>query len=262
MNLLFAISTWLTALAISVALEQSLSGLARLYRLRREPMVSEQHAAAFYQRSLFTWASADMRRLWLGLIVVATCGWLAWLRHPLWALPAGASLLASLLWDLSVWECVAVSRWQVAWRRGWSRSVRRVPTAQVARVHVIERTGPRARAFGTCCLALELHNGRAVKLPRTGRWPGLRAVQQASAFLRQRQRETAQERRLDARERQRAARRARRLMPEASELRLKREIVALREARSHNERQRAMARYHELPAPEHKQPVSDTLMLT
>lgn len=271
MTLLLTLSTWLTALAIAVALEQSLSGLARLYRLRREPMVSDRHTAAFYQRSLLTWASADVRRLWLGLIAAATCGWLAWLAHPLWALAATAALLGSLAWDLATWECVAVSRWQVAWRRGWRRSVRRLPTAQVARVHVIARARSarhgwlarlHGRALGTCCLALELHNGRAVKLPRTGGWAGRRSVEQASVFLRQRQLETAQERRENAREQRRAERRARRLIPEASEMRLKREIVALRAARSHNERQRAMTRFHELPPPERNPSVSDTLMLT
>jgi hypothetical protein len=271
MTLLFALSTWLTALAVSVALEQSLSGLARLYRLRREPMVSDRHTAAFYQRSLFTFASAEMRRLWLGLIAAATCGWLAWLQHPLWALAAAAALLGSLVWDLAVWECVAVSRWQVAWRRGWRRSVRRLPTAQVARVHVIERAPGRrpgwlarqqARVLGSCCLALELHNGRAVKLPRAGGWAGRRSVEQASAFLRQRQLETALERRDNAREQRRAERRARRLIPQASEIQFRREIVALRAACSRNERQRAMTRFHELPPPDRHQPVSDTLMLT
>jgi hypothetical protein len=250
MTLLLTLCTGLTALVVSITLEQTLSALARLYRLRHEPMVSDQHPTAFYQRSLFTFASAEMRWLWLGLIAAATCGWLAWRAHPLWALAATAALLGSLVWDLSIWECVAVSRWQVAWRRGWRRSVRRVPTAQIARVHVIERPLSRrhgwlarhhGHALGTCCLALELHNGHAVKLPRTGRWPGLRAVAQASAFLRQRQRETAHERRRSVHEQRRAERRARRLWPE---------------------HQRAMTRYHELPPPERHPLGSDTLMLT
>lgn len=225
------------ALLATIAMEQLLSLSLRAWLLRRDPLVSSLDETASYQRSLFTAASREVRRIWRGLFAAGGLAGLGLLLHPLCFVPAVGLLLLTLKWELDTWECVAVSPWQVAWRRGWRRSIRRLPMVQVARVHLVERELSRrhgwiaqrwGRPLGSCYLALELHNGRAVKLPRTGLIAGRAAVEQAAQFLRRRQRAAQRERRETLREQQRAARRARRLLPDPRERTLQRELAQLR----------------------------------
>jgi len=57
-----------------------------------------------------------------------------------------------------------------------------VPVSQVAEVHVVEKSvyGP----LRICYVALTLHGGKAIKLPRTGVLGGLGAVEDLANFVR------------------------------------------------------------------------------
>lgn len=233
------LGTVAAAIAVTVVLEQALVWALRRWLLRRDPLVSAVDQTVSYHRSLAALAAADVRRTWRGLIgagLLAACGLLL---SPLCFLPALVLLGLTLQHELETWECVAISPWQVAWRRGWRRSIRRLPLVQVARVHLVERALPLrhggfarhwGRELGSCYLALELHNGRAVKLPRTSLLTDREGVEQAARFLRRRLREAERERRQALRDHQRATRRARRLLPDAREGALQRELAALRRA--------------------------------
>lgn len=258
------------ALLVVLALEQLIATLAKTWRLRQEPLVSDQHRIGGYERSIFTWGVAELRPLWAALAGSALALWLAGTAHVAWALPALALLAAAVWQDLRSWECVAISPWQIAWRRGWRRSVRRLPAAQIARVHRAGRRAPRDadtltrwrhQFFGHRYLALELHNGRAVKLPRTSAWAGGREVRIVAELLRTRQLEVVQQRREMARLQARAERRARRLRMSEAALDLQQEIAELRAARSRNQRLLAISAQHELPPPDPTRPAPETLML-
>lgn len=236
-DLLRLLGTALGAATAAVLLEQLCAEAWRRWWLRVDPLVSRVDDTVFYQRSLWTLSSPEVRRTWVGMGLGAALAASAVLLHPLMLLPCAAVLLATLVWELRNWECVAVSPWQVAWRRGWRRSVRRLPMLQIARVHLVERElgvqprwlpRPWGRPLGSCYLALELHNGRAVKLPRTNSATGRRAVVLAAQFLRQRKRAGERERLANLREQARILRQARRLMPDTRELALKRELAQLR----------------------------------
>jgi hypothetical protein len=234
------LGTVAAAVATTVVLEQLLAWALRSGLLRRDPLVSAIDQTLSYHRSLAALSAAEVRRTWRGLIgagLLAACGLLL---SPLCFLPALLLFGWALKHDLETWECVAVSPWQVAWRRGWRRSIRRLPLVQVARVHLVERSLPTrhgwlarrwGRELGSCYLALELHNGRAVKLPRTSLLADREGVEQAARFLRRRLREAERERRQALSDHQRATRRARRLLPDARERALQRELAALRRAR-------------------------------
>ncbi|HNB46096.1 MAG TPA: hypothetical protein PLW24_25730 [Burkholderiaceae bacterium] len=226
--------------AAAVVIEQLLALALRSALLRRDPLVSAVDQTVSYHRSLAALTAPDVRRTWRGLLGaggLAACGLLL---SPLCFLPALGLLGLALKNDIETWECVAISPWQVAWRRGWQRSIRRLPLVQVARVHLVERALPPehgwfarrwGRELGSCYLALELHSGRAVKLPRTSLLADRELVEHAARFLRRRLREAERERRQALRDHQRATRRARRLLPDARERSLQRELAALR--RSH-----------------------------
>lgn len=234
-----ALGTVAAAVTGTVVIEQLLAFALRTWLLRRDPLVSAVDQTVSYHRSLAALTAADVRRTWRGLIgagLLAACGLLL---SPLCFLPALLLLGWALKHELDTWECVAVSPWQVAWRRGWRRSIRRLPLVQVARVHLVERALPArhgwfarhwGRELGSCYLALELHNGRAVKLPRTSLLADRAVVEHAARFLRRRLREAERERRQALRDHQRATRRARRLLPDARERSLQRELAALRRA--------------------------------
>jgi hypothetical protein len=173
----------------------------------------------------------------VGLLASGLLSGLGLLLHPLLFVLAAAAMVATLAWELKTWECVAVSPWQVAWRRGWRRSIRRLPMVQIARIHMVERELSRrhgwiahrwGRLLGSCYLALELHNGRAVKLPRTALISGRAAVERAAQFLRKRKRLSERERIAALHEQRRANRRARRLMPDAGDQAFRRDLAQLR----------------------------------
>lgn len=258
------------ALLGSVALQQTLSGALRRWRLRQDPLVSSLHDASFYQRSLLTFASRDVRRLWVLLAATALAAALALLWHGLFWLPAALLLAWALQHDLAHWECVAVSPWQIAWRRGWQRSIRRLPLTQVARVHLVERELSHrhgwlarwaGRPLGSCYLALELHNGRAVKLPRTDWLTGRAVVERAAHFLRQRQRSSERERRQSLLVRRQVRRdRSLRRPLEGRERTLQRELADLR-----RQRPREVYRLGRWPAPQAEMPADtgpDTLQIS
>lgn len=249
MTLMMSILGWLSALAVVVAIEQGLAGQLRRWLLWREPLTAHPASASFYQRALFTPASAEVRGIWLGLVASASLLWLGGVLSAVAWLPAAVALALTLAWDMAVWECVAVGSWEVAWRRGWRRSVRRLPLEEVAQIHLVQRglwRGPGRLAFlgnqwlGSCYIALQLHDGSAVKLPRTGRLSGLEAVDGAVRALRQRKQRLDRERARTMRMQHYA--RLHRLQPAVQELALRHELVALRlTARRHRQHTNRLA---------------------
>jgi hypothetical protein len=212
----------LLALTGCLAVERVLVHAIRALLMAAWPMIGGQEASAGrlarYERSVFTLGAAEARTVLVALLLAGLGLWLGWGGSPAWT---GAGLLAfalALAWDLWTWECVEVSRWQLAWRRGWRHSVRRLPLVQVAEVHVVERRArlpgrwlPRhlGRVLGASYLAVELHNGRAIKLPRTALASGGAAVEQVAHHLQRHLRVVERQRRLATREQLRAMRRAR-----------------------------------------------------
>ncbi len=279
----------LIALGAVLAFEQALAGLLRAIALKREPLVSDGHRLASYQRSIWTWSAPEVRALWLGLLACAVCLRMVGLHDPLWAVPALGLFALSLAWDLEHWTFVAVSRWQVAWRCGWRGRIRRVPTAELARVHRIETPawgGRRPngqhgrlrhawhRLSGSGQLALELHNGHAVRLPVTDLLLGRPALRAMAGVLKTRQAEAMAQRQEDRRHRQRHQDRQRRRVrpaelsePLSDEAQaLQREMALLRAARSRAVRAagdrlpQGRPALLELPPPDPTRAAPDTLM--
>lgn len=236
---------WLSAFGVVVTVEQLLAAMLRRWYLYRVPLVSDPVPEACYERSLFTPASGSVRRLWLGLAVAASLLWLGHRDNPLWWALAGVALGLTLWRDLRSTESVAVSPWQVAWRRGWGRPVRRLPLEKIAHIHLMQRglwQGPSWLTYianqwlGSSYIVLQLHDRRTVTLPRTGRWLGHGGVEQVARELRRRKRR-------NDRERARSMRhdhylRLQRRESAAHELALRRELLSLRLAARRNEAQR------------------------
>jgi hypothetical protein len=225
------------ACAGATALEQFIAWALRRSLLTDTPPKGAAAPLARYERSLLTPHNSDVRWIRAGLVLAGLGTWLAQAWHPAaWTVAAAAWLMA-LAWDLWTWEGVTAGPERITWRRGLQRSPRSLRLAQVAEVYVVERParGPWARllrriglAEGSAYLALELHNGRAAKLPRTDRWLGVRSVRQVAGFLRIQQQIEAHSRRQALEDEHRARRRAPRILPDPVDLALRRELVALR----------------------------------
>lgn len=228
----------LCCLATALVLEQLLTRGVQALLLRRQPMVPDREASAGYQRSLFTPGSRASLEVGLGILVSGLCAWLGWAGFtPAWAL-AALGLAAAAAWDLWTWECVQVSAWQVVWRRGRSRQVRRLALGEISRVHVVERgldgrdpteAGFMGRRLGTCYLALELHSGGAIKLPRTGWLAGAGQVRASASLIRRQRRQADRERMVAIRHQLNALSRRARPLPDAEQVALQHELCALKD---------------------------------
>lgn len=226
------------ACGVATVLEQTVAwGLRRTVLSDATPAHSPHAPLARYERTLLTPYNSDVRWVRAGLMLAGLAGWLTQAWHPAaWTIAIAAWLMA-LAWDLWTWEGVTAGTERIVWRRGLQRSARTLRLSQIAEVYAVERPGRGLWAAllnrlglqgGTAYLAVELHNGRAAKLPRTDRWLGVQGVRQLAHHVRLRQQIDAYERRQTQYDELIAQRRAPRLLPDPVDLALKRELVALR----------------------------------
>ncbi len=160
-----------------VLLEQWLaSGVIRWWH-RRHPALGGERFRVLYQRSLFTPVGGGVGGIWLAL--VAGAGILTHAVHDrTWAwLACAACVLVALAADLRTRSVVMLGVRELRWHRGLGVRERRVSLRDVASVRLIERpavswpvlAGARwLGPLGVCQLVLTLHDGRLVRLPRTG----------------------------------------------------------------------------------------------
>jgi hypothetical protein len=229
-----------TACGLATALEQGVAWMLRRSLLTDALPADTGRPLARYERTLLTSHNSDVRWIRAGLVLTGLSIWLAQAWHPAaWTVAAAAWLMA-LAWDLWSWEGVMAGPERIVWRRGLQRSPRSLRLAQVAEVYVVERPARGLGAAllrrlglqdGTAYLAVELHNGRAAKLPRTDRWLGVRSLRQMANHIRLLQQIEAHSRRQALEDEHRARRRAPRILPDPVDLALKRELVALRRQR-------------------------------
>ena len=173
----------LVCLALAVALEVLVFRVTRTVLLSASPLSGDHTDSVVYHRSLFTPGERSLAAVWAGLLVAGGAFWAAWSFGQSWGYAlAAVAWTAALAKDLWGWERAAASVKFVTWRRGWNQTSRRVPVTQVAEVHVVEKTvaGP----LRTCYVALTLHGGKAVKLPRTTSLGGLSNVEDFANFVR------------------------------------------------------------------------------
>lgn len=228
----------MAACGVATVLEQAVAwGLRRTVLSDATPAHSPHAPLARYERTLLTPHNAEVRWIRAGLMLAGLSGWLAGAWHPAaWTIAIAAWLMA-LAWDLWTWEGVTAGTERIVWRRGLQRSARTLRLSQIAEVYAVERPARGLWAAiqrrlglqgGTAYLAVELHNGRAAKLPRTDRWLGVRGVRELANHVRLRHQIDAYERRQTQYDELVAQRRAPRLLPDPVDLALKRELVALR----------------------------------
>lgn len=204
----------LLAAALAVLLERAVAGGLRALLLAREGRSDAAASRTWcYHRNPWAFDRGDLLAV---LAALALSGGLAAtaLDHGAdWLLPAALLWAGALGWDLWTWERVACSVESVSWRRGWRSPVRRAPviglrSVRVTRGHAWGRQIPGWLQPGSHRLVLELSDGMAVELPRTGDLFGGRAsVEQVARFLRTQIAEVATHRRLAANDRRAAARR-------------------------------------------------------
>jgi len=167
--------------ALAIGLERLLLRMLRVAALSYEPVSGEHTDSVVYHRDLFALTERDMQIVAALLVIAGIVGSLAMKNAgwPLW--PALLLWLTALGWDVWTWERAAGSVKFVSWKRGWQHSPRRVAVSDLREVNVVVRRGPsskgRARGIGhflppTCYLALQMADGKATKLPRTGAWLG------------------------------------------------------------------------------------------
>ena len=198
----------LVLLAAAAGVQRLLSRLARAVLLSYAPLSGDQSDSVVYHRSLLTPGDNDNRIIWA---LIAASGFSAWLAVRFsggWAWLSFLALVGALAWDLWTWERAAVSVRRVSWRRGWKKSVRRVPVSQVAEVIVTEKPhpwlrGPLATRLGSCYLRLQLRTGDALRLPRTSALTGSTLLEDVANFLRMQMGAADEEKRRAASERKR-----------------------------------------------------------
>lgn len=181
--ILASIGGLLLCLALAVVLEVLVAKAVRAVILSASPLSGEHTDSLVYHRSLFTPGESSLAGAWAGLAVAGAAFWAAWSFSQSWGYAlAAVAWTAALGWDLWTWERAAASVKFVTWRRGWNQTARRVSVSHVVEVHVVEKAifGP----LGACYVALTLHGGKAVKLPRTSTLGGLGAVEDLANFVR------------------------------------------------------------------------------
>lgn len=177
------------AVLLALVLERGAIALLRAF-LGRRPLSGEAADCRVYHRN--PWA-LDRPAAWAVLAATVASGLLAataMAGDARWWAPALLLWLGALALDLQAWDRVACGMHTVAWRRGWRKPRRRLRVAElrgvrVTRGHAWGRRLPAWLQPGSCRLSLELADGSAVELPRTGHsFGGRKAVQEMAAFLR------------------------------------------------------------------------------
>lgn len=180
----------LLGVAFAIALERLLLRMLRVAFLSYEPVSGEHTDSVVYHRDLLALTERDMQIVLALLVLAGLTGALA-AGHAGWPFwPALLLWLGALGWDAWTWERAAGSVKFVSWRRGWQHSARRVAVSDLQEVNVVVRRGDTARGIGrylppTCYLALQMNDGKAAKLPRTGTWlGGEKRVEDFANFIR------------------------------------------------------------------------------
>lgn len=200
--------TLLVMLVLVTGVQRVLSRLARAVLLSYAPLSGDHSDSVVYHRSLLTPGDMDNRVIWALITTSGVFTWLALRGNGRWGWLAVLALLGALAWDLWTWERAAVSVRRVSWRRGWKKSVRRVPVSQVAEVMVAEKPltwlgGLLGHRLGSCHLRLQLYTGDAVRLPRTSALTDATLLEDVANFLRLQMGAADEEKRRNAQERRR-----------------------------------------------------------
>lgn len=199
----------LVLLAVCTGAQRLLTRAVRAVWLAYEPLSGDHSDSVVYHRSLLTPGERDNRIIWVLIVAAALLFWLGLRQGSAWGWLGLVGLLAALGWDLWTWERAAVSVRRVSWRRGWRKSVRRVPVSQVAEVIVAEKAHPwlggglLGQRLGSCQLRLQLYTGDAVKLPRTSALNQSAHLEDVANFLRLQMGAADEEKRRSAQERRR-----------------------------------------------------------
>lgn len=229
------VSVWwlVAALIAAVALELLVVRVVTAVHLSYAPLSGDETDSVVYQRSLFTPGETTLLGVWGGLVAAGLLWWLGAAYDSGWLIALGfLAWLGATGWDLWTWERVAASVKFVSWRRGWQHSTRRVPVAQVRELHVVEKESvlplgfARVR-FAACYIALEMADGKAIKLPRTAVIGGLERVENVANFVRLQMQMVEDTRKRVAAEKRAEARRAGKPSPD-EERELRKELVKLR----------------------------------
>lgn len=200
--------TLLVMLVLATGVQRVISRLLRAVLLSYAPLSGDHSDSVVYHRSLLTPGEMANRVIWAFIAASGVFTWLALRGDSRWGWLALGALLGALAWDLWTWERAAVSVRRVSWRRGWRKSVRRVPVSQVAEVVVAEKPLPwlggiLGHRLGSCHLRLQLYTGDAVRLPRTSALSGATQLEDVANFLRMQMGAADEEKRRNAQERRR-----------------------------------------------------------
>jgi hypothetical protein len=224
--------TLLVLLVLVTGVQRVLSRLARAVLLAYAPLSGDHSDSVVYHRSLLTPGDMDNRVIWALITTSGVFTWLALRGNGRWGWLAVLALLGALAWDLWTWERAAVSVRRVSWRRGWKKSVRRVPVSQVAEVVVAEKPltwlgGLLGHRLGSCHLRLQLYTGDAVRLPRTSALADATVLEDVANFLRLQMGAADEEKRRNAQERKRR-REPGTALPESEQEELRLRLLQLR----------------------------------
>jgi hypothetical protein len=200
--------TLLVVLVLVTGVQRLLSRLIRAVLLSYAPLSGDHSDSVVYHRSLLTPGDVDNRVIWALITAGGVFTWLAVRGNGRWGWLAALAVVGALAWDLWTWERAAVSVRRVSWRRGWRKSVRRVPVSQVADVTVAEKPLPwlggiLGHRLGSCHLRLQLYTGDAVRLPRTSALTDATLLEDVANFLRLQMGAADEEKRRSAQERRR-----------------------------------------------------------
>lgn len=217
------------SVAGAVLAHQAVVRVVKAVQLSASPLSGEHMDSFVYERTLLTVTETDMLWTWAALLA-AGAGWWCYFQgvpEAPWFGAAGLlAWLGAVAWDLWCWERVAASVKFVTWRRGWRQSPRRVPVSHLTDLHVVEKPG--LPGLGTCYIALQMEDGKAIKLPRTGVPLQLRRVEDVANFVRLQMQQVEEMRRHAANERRREGK----PVLDAQERELRQRLRALRQGRA------------------------------
>lgn len=223
---------WLLASLVTVVVaHQLLVRATKAIQLSAAPLSGEAMDSVLYERTLLAFTETDIQWTWALLLAsaVGLWGYAQGLPEAGWFGLAGLlAWIAAVGWDLYSWERVAASVKFVTWRRGWRHSARRVPISRLSELHVVEKPG--LLGLGTCYIALQMDDGKATKLPRTGVPMQLRRVEDVANFVRLQMQQVEEVRRRAANERRREGK----PVLDAQERELRKRLRELRQGREEN----------------------------
>lgn len=220
---------FVVSVGAAVLAQQGVVRAVKAVQLSASPLSGEHMDSFVYERTLLAVSETDMLWTWAALLA-AGAGWWGYaqgLPEAAWFGVAGLlAWLGAVGWDLWCWERVAASVKFVTWRRGWQHSPRRVPVSRLTELHVVEKPGP--LGLGTCYIALQMDDGKAIKLPRTSVPLQLRRVEDVANFVRLQMQQVEEMRRRTANERRREGK----PVLDAQERELRQRLKALRQGRT------------------------------